>query len=136
MPHPNSTSFSDPQGSAADPAEAPDFCERYVEQFIKSIQPDNPVFIRRRDLLEWSSAAGFEQIDLHHLGDDCWEIHCRRGTNAECTNAAEAERWLGYVARGCNCRIESGLIVAVVQGDRITARMKLRPREPLVQPVI
>ncbi len=119
--------------SAADPEDAPDFCERFLEQMVESLQQDDPVFVRRRDLLEWSSAAGFEHVELSNLGDDCWEIRFRRGTNTQCVNVAEVERWLGCVARGCGCRLEPGQFLALVLGDRVAARMKLRPREPVIQ---
>ncbi len=133
MTNANSNYNPSAKASAADPEEAPDFCGRYLEQLVESLQQGDPVFVRRQDLREWSSAAGFEDIDIRHRRDDCWEMRFRRGTNAECANVAEVERWLGYVARGGGCRIESGNFVAVLLEDRIAARFRLQPGPSPVQ---
>ena len=78
----------------------------------------------------WAGADGFEKIELCYLGEgDGWEFRCNRGTNAECTTAAQAERWLGFVARGCGCQFSPGHFIAIVEGDSIAARFRLEPRE-------
>jgi hypothetical protein len=95
---------------------------------MRDLQLDAPITLRRNDLRGWGEAAGFENIDVRNLGEpDAWEMRFSRGTNTECTTAAEAERWLGYIARGCQCQIEPGQFVAIVEGDRIAARFRLQP---------
>ncbi len=133
MTNPNSNYNLSAKASAADPEEAPDFCERYLEQIMEEIRREAPARARRYDLQEWAGAAGFEEIEARHLGNDCWELRCRRGTNRECTDTTHVERWLGYVARGCGCRIEPGSFVAVLLEDRIAARFRLQPGLPPVQ---
>ena len=96
---------------------------------MQRIYPGDPMELRRSELRGWAEAAGFESIDVRNLGNaSAWEMRFDRGTNAECTTAAEAERWLGYVARGCGCQFEPGEFVAIVEGTRIAARFRLQPR--------
>jgi hypothetical protein len=97
---------------------------------LRSGDPDdNACELRRHELRGWAEAAGFQNIDVRNLGQpDAWEMRFDRGTNAECTTAAEAKRWLGFVARGCGCRFESGQFVAIVDGERTAARFRLQPR--------
>lgn len=98
---------------------------------MQRIYPDDPMELRRNDLRGWSEAAGFVDIDVRNLGEpDAWEMRFNRGANAECVNAAEAERWLGFIARGCRCQFVPGRFVAIVDGDRIAARFSLEPRPP------
>ncbi len=93
-----------------------------------NIRIDDPVERRRHDLRGWAQAAGFTHVDVGNLGEpDFWEMRFRRGTNRECRTAAEAERWLGYIIRGCGCRIERGQLVVLVIGNRIAARFRLEP---------
>lgn len=100
---------------------------------MRNIYPDDPMELRRNELRGWAEAAGFQNIDVRNLGvPDFWEMRFDRGTNAECTTAAEAEGWIGYIARGCQCQIEPGQFVAIVAGDQIAARFRLQPR---AQPV-
>ena len=100
---------------------------------MQNIYLNDPVELRRNDLRGWAEAAGFVEIDVRNLGQpDAWEMRFDRGTNAECTTAAEAERWFGYIARGCQCQFEPGQFVAIVAGNQIAARFKLQPR---AQPV-
>jgi hypothetical protein len=56
-------------------------------------------------------------------------MHFNRGTNRECTTAAEAEGWMGYITRGCGCgcQIDPARFVTIVDGDRIAARFWLQP---------
>ena len=92
-----------------------------------------PMVARRNQFVEWAGAAGFVNIELLYLDEyDTWVFRCNRGTNAECTSAAQAERWLGFVARGCGCQFIQGQCIAIVDGDSIAARFRLEPR---VQPV-
>jgi hypothetical protein len=75
------------------------------EWILQNARVDDPVELRRNDLHGWAEAAGFSDIDVRNLGQpDFWEMRFSRGTNTECTTAAEAERWFGYIARGCQCR--------------------------------
>jgi len=102
------------------------------EWVLRNIQLNDPVELRRNDLRSWAEAAGFADIDVWNLGDlDGWEMRFNRGTNIECTNVVEVERFLGYIARGCQCQIMPGQFVALVHGDRIAARFRLQPRPQL-----
>jgi hypothetical protein len=106
----------------------------HIDWILRNLELDDPVELRRHDLRGWAEAAGFQDVDVRNLGQpDAWEMRCNRGTNAECTTAAEAERWFGYVARGCQCQIAVDQFVAIVDGDRIAARFRLQPR-PLSAP--
>ena len=101
----------------------------HIDWIMRNLERDDPVERRRNDLRGWAEAAGFVEIDVRNLGEpDFWEMRFHRGANAECRTAAEAERWLGYVARGCRCRIEPGQFVAIVQCDQVAARFRLQPR--------
>jgi hypothetical protein len=87
-----------------------------------------PLVVLRNEFVEWAGAAGFESIEMRHLDEgDCWEFRCRRGTNEECTSPAEVECWLGYVARGCGCRIVPGQFIAITDRHSIAARFRLEP---------
>lgn len=64
------------------------------EWVLRNIQLNDPVELCRNELRSWAEAAGFENIDVRNLGDLAgWELRLNRGTNTECTTAAEAERW-------------------------------------------
>jgi hypothetical protein len=90
-----------------------------------------PLVTLRNEFIEWAGGAGFQNIEMRHLGEnDDWEFRCKRGTNAECTTAAQVERWLGFVARGARCQFPPGHFVAIVDGDSIAARFLLEPEEP------
>lgn len=118
-------------GRSDDPLDDPNFD---VMGWIMSIDflPESLV-ARRNEFMEWAGAAGFENIEMRHLGeDDNWEFRCNRGTNAECTSATQAERWLGFVARGAGCQFPPGQFIAIVHGDSIAARFRLEPREQQV----
>jgi hypothetical protein len=120
-----------------EPEKAPDAFDDldadHIDWILRNLELDDPVELRRHDLRGWAEAAGFQNIDVGNLGEpDYWEMRCNRGTNAECTTAAEAERWVGFIARGCGCRIEPGQFVAIVHGDQFAARFRLQPGE---QPV-
>jgi len=102
------------------------------EWVLRNIQLNDPVELRRNDLRSWAEAAGFADIDVRNLGDlDGWEMRFNRGTNTEYSNVVEVERFLGYIARGCQCQIMPGQFVALVHGDRIAARFRLQPRPQL-----
>ena len=95
---------------------------------MRNIQLNDPVELRRNDLRGWAEAAGFQSVDVRNLGDiDGWEIRFIRGTNTECNTAAEVERWLGYIARGCGCQFVPGHFVAIVGDNLIAARFRLQP---------
>jgi len=97
---------------------------------MRNIFLNDPVELRRNDLRGWAEAAGFADVDVGNLGQpDFWEMRFNRGRNTECTTAAEAERWLGYIAHGCGCRIEQDQFVALVRGDQIAARFRLQRRQ-------
>ena len=99
------------------------------EWVLLNIELNDPVELRRNGLRSWAEAAGFTDIDVWNLGDlDGWDMRFNRGTNTECTNVVEVERFLGYIARGCQCQIMPGQFVALVHGDRIAARFRLHPR--------
>lgn len=96
---------------------------------MQRIYPDDPLELRRNDLRGWAEAAGFQDVDVGNLGEpDFWEMRFNRGANAECATAAEAERWVRYIARGCQCQIAVDQFVAIVDGDWIAARFRLQPR--------
>ena len=89
-----------------------------------------PMVARRNEFIGWAEAAGFVNIEMRDLDEhDCWEFRCSRGTNAECTTPFQAERWLGFVARGCGCWVAPGQFIAIVDGDAIAARFRLEPRQ-------
>ena len=84
---------------------------------------------RRNSFHRWAEAVGFQNVVVGNLGDpNSLEMKFRRGTNDLCNNAADAERWVEYIARGCQCQIEQGQIFTMVQGNQIAARFRLRPR--------
>ena len=84
---------------------------------------------RRNSFCRWAEAVGFQHVVVGNLGDpNSWEMKFNRGTNDLCNNAADAERWVEYIARGCQCQIEQGQIFTIVQGDQIAARFRLQPR--------
>lgn len=98
---------------------------------MRNIYLNDPVELRRNELRGWAEAAGFQNIDVGNLGEpDFWEMRFNRGTNTECTTAAEAERWFGYIAGECQRQIVTDQFVAIVDGDRIAARFRLRPAAP------
>lgn len=116
-------------GGATDPFEDENFD---IMAWIMTIDflPE-PLVARRNDFMEWAGAAGFENIEMRDLDEhECWEFRCSRGTNAECTTPSQAERWLGFVARGAGCRFPPGQFIAIVEGDSIAARFRLEPGEP------
>jgi hypothetical protein len=118
-------------GPYEDPIDDPNFD---IKAWIMSIDflPEALV-ARRNDFIGWAGAAGFAKIELCHLGEnEYWEFRCSRGSNVECTTARQVERWLGFVARGSNCRFVQGQFIAIVVGDSIAARFRLEAR---VQPV-
>ena len=101
---------------------------------MRNIYPDDPVELRRNDLRSGAESAGFQNVDVSNLGEpDFWEMRFSRGANDECTTAAQTKHWIGFIARGCQCRIAPGQFVVMLEGDRIAARFRLRPR-PLTQP--
>jgi len=112
-----------------DPFDDPNFdYEGYIAKALEAV--DFPVCLRRTELSRWAAAAGFEAVNVRHLGEpDSWEMRFQRGTNVECTNLAQIERWLGFVARGSGCRFVPGQFIALVVGDSIAARFRLEPRE-------
>jgi redox-sensitive bicupin YhaK (pirin superfamily) len=113
-----------PPALVADPD---DFDPR--DWIMANIELNDPVERRRNELRVRAEAAGFTDIDVRHLADpNGWEMRFHRGTNTECATAAEAERWLNYLAFGCQCEIDPGQFVAIVDGDRIAARFRLQPQ--------
>ena len=116
-----------------DPFDNPEFLMAWFEHALDAIEREDPIFLRRTELRRWAAAAGFEDVDVRPLGEpDFWEMRFRRGTNVECTNLAQAERWLGFLARGCLCRFVPGQFIAIVDGERVAARFRLEPREQAV----
>lgn len=103
---------------------------------MRNIYPDDPVELRRNDLRSGAESAGFQNVDVGNLGEpDYWEMRFTRGTNDECTTAAQTKHWIGFIARGCQCRIAPGQFVVMLDGNRIAARFRLRPRPlPKSQP--
>jgi hypothetical protein len=127
MTNPNPAYAQPDTGLSPDPVDDPNFDAK--EWIMQRIYPEDPVELRRNDLRGWAEAAGFVDVDVRNLGDlNGWEMRFGRGNNAECRTAAEAERWVGYIARGCECQIVPGQFVAIVQGDQIAARFRLQPR--------
>jgi hypothetical protein len=99
------------------------------EWIMRNIYPDDPVELRCNDLRGGAESAGFQNIDVGNLGEpDFWQMRFDRGTNDECTTAAQIKRWIGFIARGCQCQIAPGQFVVILEGDRIAARFRLRPR--------
>jgi len=116
-----------PPPPVIDPAD--DFDAR--EWIVANIELNDPVERRRNELRVRAEAAGFTDIDVRHLADpNGWEMRFHRGTNTECATADEAERWLNYIAFGCQCEIDPGQFVAIADGDRIAARFRLLPQAP------
>ena len=115
-------------GFDKDPFDDPNFD---LWGWIKTINfMPEPLVVRRDEFIEWAGAAGFESIEMRYLDDsDLWEFRCRRGTTDECGSPAQVERWLGYIARGCCCRIAPGQFISIVDGDSIAARFRLEPKE-------
>ena len=122
------TAYAQPDvGLPPDPVNAADLA--LFEWIMRNIELDDAIALRRNDLQGWAEEAGFQDIDVRHLGEaEFWEMRFNRGRNAECTTAAEAERWLSYIARGCQCQIVPGQFIAIVAGDHIAARFRLQPR--------
>jgi hypothetical protein len=96
---------------------------------MRNIYPDDPVELRRNDLRGWAESSGFQNVDVGNLGEpDFWEMRFTRGANDECTTTAQIKRWIGFIARGCQCQIRPGQFVVSLGDDRIAARFRLRPR--------
>ena len=94
----------------------------------RTIDPDDPVALRRNSFCRWAEAVGFQNVIVGNLGDpNSLEMRFSRGTNDLCNTAADAERWVDYIARGSQCQIEPGQIFTIVQGEQIAARFRLRP---------
>jgi hypothetical protein len=130
MTNPNSIARA-AAGGATDPLDDPNYDWMKWVMTIDFLPA--ALVARRNDFMEWAGAAGFDNIEMRDLdAHDCWEFRCNRGTNAECTTAAQVERWLGFVARGARCHFPPGQFVAIVDGDSIAARFRLEPR---VEPV-
>jgi len=114
-----------------DPYDDPDFD---IMAWINTLDflPE-PLVIRRNEFIEWAGAAGFVNIEMRDLDEpDFWEFRCCRGTNGECATPAQAERCLGFVARGAGCQFAQGQFIAIVDGESIAARFRLESREQLV----
>ena len=74
------------------------------------------------DLRGWAEAAEFEEVTSRSLTTpDFVELKFKRGQNVDCHDAADAERWLGYIARGIGFRIPPGDCVVDVTGDQVSA---------------
>ena len=100
---------------------------------MRNIHLNDPVELRHNELRGWTEAAGFVDVDVRNLGaPDFWEMRFNRGTNAECTTAAEVERWFSNLAIEHECQIAPGQFVAIVQGDQTAARFRLQPRPDFV----
>jgi hypothetical protein len=129
MTNPNSHVPTD--SGATDPLDDPNF--DWMDWIMTIDFLPEALVARRNQFVEWAGAAGFVDIEMRDLDEHhCWEFRCRRGTNAECTTPFQAERWLGFVARGAGCQFPPGQFIAIVDGDSIAARFRLEPR---VQPV-
>ena len=95
----------------------------------RTIDLADPAARRRNSFHRWAEAVGFAGVEVRNLGDpNSLEMHFSRGTNDLCNTAADAERWVEYIARGCQCQIEQGQIFTIVQGDQVAARFRLQPR--------
>ena len=128
MTNPNSTDRPD-FGVGTDPLDDPNY--DWMAWIMSLDFLPEALVARRNDFVEWAGGAGFENIEMRHLGEnDDWEFRCNRGPNAECTTAAQVERWLGFVARGARCQFPPGQFIAIVDGDSIAARFRLEPGEP------
>lgn len=127
MTNPNPAYAPESLGHAFDPAD--DFDAK--DWIMRNIHLNDPVELRRDELRGWAEATGFTDVDVRNLGEvDFWEMRFNRGTNKECETAADAERWMRYIAHGCRCRIEPEHIVVIVDADQIAARFRLRPVGP------
>jgi hypothetical protein len=83
------------------------------------------------DLRGWAEAADFEHVTSRNLGSrDFIELRFKRGQNEDCHDAADAERWLGYIARGMGIRIPPGDCVIEMMGDQFAAWFWWEPRPP------
>ncbi len=83
------------------------------------------------DLRGWAEAADFEHVTSRNLGSrDFIELRFKRGQNEDCHDAADAERWLGYIARGMGFRIPPGDCVVEMTGDQFAAWFWWEPRPP------
>lgn len=110
-----------------DPFDDPDFVTAWINTI--DFLPE-PLFARRNAFIEWAGAAGFTNLEMRYLGEnDDWEFRCSRGTNGECTTAAQVERCLGFVARGAGCQFHPGQFIAIIVGDSIAARFRLEPKQ-------
>ena len=128
MAYPNPNGAQPDTGLPADTLNAPDDFD-CMEWIMRNIQLNDPIDLRRNELHGWAEAAGFENVDVRNLGDLAgWELRFDRGTNDDCTTAADAERWVGYIARGCGYQFEPGQFVAIVQGEQVAVRFRLQPR--------
>jgi len=144
MPNPNAIHEAHPAGVAnpddlaagaghSDFVEDDEFLGAWLEHTIDALEREDPIFLKRTELRRWAAAAGFEDVDVRHFVElDVWEMRFRRGTNVECANLAQAERWLGVIARDCRCQFVSGQFIAIVEGDEVAARFRLQPREQAV----
>ena len=85
------------------------------------------------DLRGWAEAAKFEEVTCRFLRTpDFIELKFKRGRNDDCHDVADAQRWLGYIARGMGFRIPPSDCVINLTGDQFTAWFWLEPRPPKV----
>ena len=99
------------------------------EWVLRNIELNDPVELRRNELRSWAEAAGFANIDVWNLGDlDGWEMRFNRGTNTECSNVVEVERFLCYIARGCQCQIMPGQALLSIHWMTPVLSYLLRPK--------
>jgi hypothetical protein len=105
--------------------------EVIIDWIFRNLAPDDPVELRRSDLLSWSVSAGFTDIAVRYKTEaNVWEMDFNRGANDELTTAAQVRRWIGFIARGCGCQIVPGLFAVTLDGDRIASQFRLDPRLP------
>lgn len=123
MPNPD-----DPQSDTGSPSDTTYEPSLDVKDWVmRHLHLNDPLELRRAEIRRQAEAAGFADVDVINLGTpEFWEVRFSPRANVGCTTAAEAERWLIHIIDECQCQVEPGQFVAVVDGNRIAARFRLQ----------
>ena len=91
---------------------------------LQNIRVEDPIDVRRRDLIGWFITANCMILDLRYSSEASqWEVRFTCAAEEPVT-PAQVEALLRRVARGCRCGIEQ--LVAIVVDNEVSARFRLR----------
>lgn len=115
---------ADPACATPQPVPAAYEFDDLDEWLLQTIRVEDPIDVRRRDLIGWFIAVNCTILDLRYSCEaNQWEVRFTCDA-AELTTPAQVEALLRRVARGCRCGIEQ--LVAIVTDNQVSARFRLR----------